>query len=95
MRTAKVSRYYAECGKGFWKKQQCVDHDKTCKCWTNPRNKACKTCVYASLQPDEPDVGISSYWECNNQKNTNDGHVNDLEKVDYISVNCQFWEGAD
>lgn len=91
MHSKKITRYYAECGKGFWKKSACLDHEETCKCWTNPKNKACKTCLHGCFQGDEPDVGIQSGWECMNSENTNDGHVNDLENVDYISVNCSFW----
>ena len=41
----KVARYYAECGRGFWSRRSCEEHERVCKCWKNPKYKTCLTCA--------------------------------------------------
>jgi len=87
MKTKKVLRYYADCGKGFWKKVTALDHETSCKCWTNPRNKTCKTCKYGEKIPYEPDTGDGAYYECNHP-NHNEEHAGAPKGIKYISVKC-------
>lgn len=86
----KVTRYYAECGKGFWKRDRAINHEKACKCWDNPKNKTCKTCCYGVHHKSDLDTGEPAYWECSNH-DFNGEHVSGLDGVDYISVNCEFY----
>lgn len=47
MESKKVTRYYCEyCNpkKGFWKKQDCLNHEK--KCYFNKNNKQCGSCIH-------------------------------------------------
>ncbi len=45
MRSKKVLRYYCDhCNKGFWKKQDCKEHEEIC--FYNPEVKACATCFH-------------------------------------------------
>jgi hypothetical protein len=32
MHTKRVTRYYSECGKGFWKKEDAEIHEQYCRC---------------------------------------------------------------
>ncbi len=48
----KVIRYYSECGRGFWKKQQAISHDENCKCWKNPKFKSCLSCKHKCIIKD-------------------------------------------
>ena len=92
MKTRKCTRYIAECGKGFWNKESCLAHEGDCMCWTNPKNRTCKTCEYGFNVPFEDDTGAGGMWECENMDNSNDGHISWIEGVDYISVNCNFYK---
>lgn len=91
MRERKCIRYIAECGKGFWDKKSCKNHEQNCKCWTNPKNKTCKTCQYGDYAPYENDTGYGGFWECNHPTNQNE-HTGGPEGVDYISVGCEFYQ---
>jgi len=87
MQSKKVTRYYSECGKGFWKKTPALDHEHNCKCWTNPKNKTCKTCKYGEQIPYEDDTGDGGYWACNHDEKQ-DEHTGAPEGITYISVKC-------
>lgn len=90
MKSKKVIRYYAECGRGFWKKVDALHHEGVCKCWKNPKNKACTTCRYGEYAGYENDTGYGGFWECGH--NSMDGeHSGGPSGVDYISVNCKYW----
>jgi len=91
MKTRKCTRYIADCGKGFWAKDTCLQHEENCKCWTNPKNRACKTCQYGNYASDEEDTGYGGFIECEHPTNI-DEHSGGPEGVDYISVNCGFYE---
>lgn len=87
MKTRRVTRYLADCGRGFWNKKSCEIHEVNCTCWTNPRNKTCKTCEHGDFVNGEPEVGQDSYWDCYNEDMT-DCHSGAPNGIDYISVNC-------
>jgi hypothetical protein len=88
-----VKRYYCDCGKGFFKKSACESHEQNCKSWKNPKNKACKTCIYGQYIKPEYDQGYimtDGYFDC---KNDNvDEHSGAPNDINYISQNCIFWE---
>lgn len=47
-----ITRYKCQCGKKFAKKYAAEHHEKVCKCWTNPKNRSCKTCKFGSFIND-------------------------------------------
>jgi hypothetical protein len=99
MKVRKATRYIADCGKGFWSKKDCLNHEDTCRHWTNPKMKTCKTCRHGCRDKgyeDHGSMGLETwdYWECNNEKNTKDSHSGGPESVDYLSVGCAFYESA-
>ena len=73
----KVIRYYSDCGKGFWKKQQALTHDKNCKCWKNPKFKSCISCKHRGMRIDsngmELEPQYNQIWEYNNCKHSEKG----------------------
>lgn len=88
----KVTRYYAECGKGFWKKSTALTHELNCKCWKNPKNKTCLTCKKAEHVVDHGDEitpGEGAWFDCSDSRVGD--HENDLG-LSYLSVGCKFWE---
>lgn len=89
MKKKKLIRYYADCGKGYWKKQICLDHEIVCKCWTNPKNKACKTCAFGIIDFND-DEGHNMYWDCTNKDFTE--HSGAPGSIIYISVGCKLWK---
>ena len=89
MKSKKVIRYYADCGKGFWKKVTALDHETSCKCWTNPQRKTCKTCKYGEKIPYESDTGDGGFWECSHPDN-NEEHSGAPKGIKYISVKCYY-----
>jgi len=84
----RVTRYYSDCRKGFWNKQSCLNHEENCKCWTNPKNKTCKTCVHSNFIPYEGDTGDGAYFECQ-AINPVEWHAGAPDGVDHLSVNCK------
>ena len=90
MITKRVTRYYAECGHGFWKKEACLRHEKANTCWMLPSVRTCKTCRYGEYLPYEDDTGCGGYYGClHHGNNVHSGAPHD---IDYISVNCKFWK---
>ena len=87
MKSKKVLRYYSDCGKGFWKKQKALKHESNCKCWTNHKNKTCKTCKYVFFE----DTGYGGSWGCNHPNKYGE-HNGAPNGINYISVNCIFYE---
>ena len=97
MTSKKVIRYYSECGRGFWKKQSAITHDKNCKCWKNPKFKTCISCkhkdliIYSNGMEHEPDK--LETWNSNNCNHCESGipvHVD----FGHIRKNCQFYENS-
>jgi len=93
-----VKRYFAECGREFKRKYSAIHHEKVCVCWSNPKNRTCKTCKYSSVIIDSASsyetgeyhskkwntckLDIDHYTKFWNQKN---------DEVD-VNINCAFWE---
>lgn len=94
MKVRRVLRYISDCGRGYWSKAACLAHEAVCKCWTNPKNRTCKTCEFGRHVRDDVDPGADTYWECLNDNNPNDDHTGGPEGVDYISVHCVYWKGS-
>ena len=90
MRIKKVLRYYADCGKGFWKKETCISHEENCMCWTNPKNKTCKTCKFGRYLGFDDETGDGGYFECENFDNDGE-HTGAPRDIKYISVNCSYY----
>lgn len=88
----KVTRYYAECGKGFWNKQKALNHESACKCWKNPKIKSCVSCKYRNIASDfdETDLGVES-WSVNNCKYSEFG-IPIHKDFEFIRRNCKHHE---
>lgn len=73
----KVTRYYSDCGRGFWKKSQALNHDENCKCWKNPKFKTCISCQLKDMCTDsngmESEPQYLQTWEYNNCKHSEKG----------------------
>lgn len=95
MITKKVVRYYSDCGRGFWKKQQAVRHDENCKCWKNPKFKTCLSCKLKDMVSDSNGMGSEPQhletWTTNNCRNSDSG-VAAHKDFDHIRSGCQFYE---
>ena len=91
MKTKRVTRYIADCGKGFWSKSRCETHEQNCKCWTNPAFRTCKTCEFAHEFDDSN--GMEREIECKNPNFDDDKHFNQAhENAPYLCVNCTQWK---
>lgn len=88
MESRKVIRYYSDCGRGFWKKQQALVHDENCKCWKNPKLYGCLSCANKHFIRDSD--GAQS-WDYNNCQNSESG-VPVHEDFEHIRKNCSFWK---
>jgi len=95
MTTKKVLRYYADCGRGFWRKQQAITHDINCKCWKNPKLKSCLSCKHKCMITDsngmEGEPRHLQTWTANDCKHSESGtpvHVD----FDHIRKLCNFYE---
>lgn len=99
MRVKKVNRYYADCGRGFWTKKGCLEHEEKCKCWTNPKHKTCITCKHgehvkdSNGMEDEPqNLETWQYWDCNNKEFDYHKHFTPAHhKAQYLCINCPLW----
>lgn len=95
MEKRKVNRYYSECGKGFWKKEQALNHEKNCKCWKNPKIKGCLSCINKSIKTDSNGMELEpqflQYWKYNDCIHSDAG-VEVHKDFDYIRKNCLYWE---
>lgn len=85
MKVKKVLRYYTDCGKGFWSKQKALTHEENCKCWKNPKFKACLSCVSKDIYKDSDDTGNT--WYANRCEFSNLG-VPAHKDHDYIRKEC-------
>lgn len=90
----KVTRYYSDCGRGFWVKSKAIAHDKNCKCWKNPKFKTCITCKNKKIVKDsngmEHEPQFLQSWEVNNCKHSESG-IPVHKDIEYIRKNCPFW----
>ncbi len=46
MKKVTVIMYQAECGNKYQSRTGCVSHEKRCKCFSNPRFRACHSCKF-------------------------------------------------
>lgn len=95
MKTKKVLRYYSDCGKGYWKKQNAISHDENCKCWKNPKFKGCLSCKHKHFIKDsngmEHETQYLQTWDMNNCKHSESGKPAHVD-YDHIRINCPFYE---
>jgi len=95
MTVKKVLRYYADCGRGFWRKQQAITHDENCKCWKNPKFKSCLSCKLQNIVKDsngmENEPQFLQTWKTNNCKHSDSG-IPVHNDYDHIRKNCPFYE---
>lgn len=91
----KVTRYYSDCGRGFWKKQQAITHDENCKCWKNPKFKTCISCVNKNIKTDsngmENEPQHLQTWEYNACDHSKSG-VPVHKDFKHIRKNCNFYK---
>ena len=91
----KVTRYYSDCGRGFWKKDKAITHDKYCKCWKNPIFKGCLSCKHKCIIKDsngmENEPQFLQTWDINKCKHSELGQPVHKD-FDHIRQNCPKWE---
>ena len=95
MEAKKVTRYYSECGKGFWKKQTAISHEQNCKCWKNPKFKTCISCKLKNIVKDSN--GMEHEPQFLHTFDTNmcqfaDSGVPVHENFDHIRKYCQHYQ---
>lgn len=96
----RVTRYYAECGRGFWKKETAIKHDSNCKCWKNPKYKTCLSCKFKCFGSDsngmEHEPHLLEAWQvnkCTNPKMDMDTMFTPAHKnAEILNINCPVWE---
>lgn len=91
MQSKKVIRYYSDCGRGFWKKQQAISHDENCKCWKNPKYESCLSCVNKCIRTDsngmEDEPQFFQTWKYNACEYSEKG-IPVHKYFDYIRMYC-------
>lgn len=87
MKERKVTRYIAECGRGFWSKTACLHHEEVCQCWKNPKYKTCLTCSNLSKFTDVTE----DIRECMNPLVDESLLTPCHENAPDIFKNCPFW----
>jgi hypothetical protein len=93
MISKKVIRYYADCGRAFWKKKACLAHEKVCKCWTNPKYKTCRTCKHSSVKTVHNEDCYITERDCKNAKFNYDKHFHPAHQMaPDLCINCELWE---
>lgn len=98
MNSKMVRRYYAECGRGFWRKGAAVRHEEVCKCWTNPKLRCCKSCKHYSTFTDYDDIQSGYVGEgvvnmCPFDISDEDWTPAHPVKATDLNINCPKWEG--
>jgi len=99
MKSKKVTRYIADCGKGYWDKKSCLNHEKNCKCWTNPKYRTCKTCKHGKqsintngMESETQFLQTWKEWYCTNPNFNYDKHFTPAhEKASDLCINCPVW----
>ena len=95
MKERKVTRYMAECGRGFWSKTACLHHEEACQCWKNPKHRTCLTCAKYSkhTEVDEGQGYYNAYTvnDCNHVSIDESILTPCHENVPYIYKNCPYW----
>lgn len=96
----KTVAYKCDCGKKYHTKKSAATHEKNCRCWTNPKYKTCKTCVFGRQIKDsngmehEPQyLQTWKQWGCSNPEFVYDLHFTPAhEKADDLCINCPVWK---
>jgi len=93
----KVTRYYSECGRGFWKKQKALTHDINCKCWKNPKFKTCMSCKLRDIRTDSNGMHLHKQhlqiWQYNDCVHAEEG-IPVHTDFDHIRKNCTMHEAV-
>ena len=96
MKKRRCTRFIANCGKGFWTEEKCLNHEEICKCWSYPTNRACVTCKHKgsdSYTLDEQGEPVNPVITCDNPEFIYDTHFNEASrKVPGMCINCPKWE---
>lgn len=97
MISKKVYRYYADCGKAFWTKRTCLNHESNCRCWNNPKFKTCLSCKHKKFTKnwDDTEHGTNEWIEndCLNPEFDYDKDFNSVHpNAEHICINCPKWE---
>jgi len=93
MISKKVYRYYADCGKAFWTKRACLNHESSCRCWKNPKFKTCLSCIHKNFKKDDDGEQSWDYNDCKNaEMNLNTMFTPAHKNADHICINCPKWE---
>lgn len=89
----KVTRYYSDCGRGFWSKYSAIKHDDNCTCWKNPKLKSCLSCVNRNIVNDDNgmDGQYCETWQTNLCKHSDSGMPVHKE-FDFIRKHCAFYK---
>ena len=89
----RVTRYYSDCGRGFWKKETAITHDKNCKCWKNPKFKTCISCEFKNMVNDsngmKHEPQFLETFQTNNCEFSDSG-IPVHENFDHIRKYCPF-----
>ena len=92
MTSKKITRYYSECGRGFWKKDRCKSHELNCKCWKNPKFKTCLSCALKNFVRDsngmEHEPQFHQTWIENMCQHSESG-IPAHETCEHIRKHCQ------
>ena len=95
MKERKVTRYMAECGRGFWSKTACLHHEEVCQCWKNPKYKTCLTCAKYSkhTEVDEGEGYYNSFTlnDCPHVESDESRLTPCHEHASDIYKNCPYW----
>lgn len=100
MKAVRVTRYIADCGKGFWNKSAAINHDDVCRCWKNPKFRTCKACKHLKIENDsngmEDEPQFLQTWKnlvCTNPEFIHDVHFTPAhENASDLCINCPVWE---
>ena len=95
MKERKVTRYMAECGRGFWSKAACLYHEEVCQCWKNPKHKTCLTCDKYSkhIEAGEGEGYLNLYTvnDCEHADTDESLLTPCHENAPDIYKNCPYW----
>lgn len=92
-----IKAYKAECGKKYFSKSGCKNHELICQCWTNPNLKTCMTCEFGRLindsngMEDEPQyLQTWMQWDCSNKEFNYDKHFTQApnDNTKSLCINC-------
>ena len=62
MEKTTITIFIAQCGKKYQTRSGCMGHERNCKCFTNPKFKACHSCAYNGGFIPSDDLG--RYRDC-------------------------------